>query len=159
VGYGAVWVVGSADATLYRIDARTGKRDGQLVLGTSRASRPEIMPRAHEIWVRLDGSPGTNGATTSVDPSTLTIANQELRCCRPDWGEDRGQLGALWWYSWQTGSLFRQEYAGGPIRQIHVTKTQPDADGPCLTSIAIGSGSIWLTAASSPDGGFSCPPG
>jgi len=159
VGYGAVWVVSSADATLYRIDARTGKRDGRLVLGTSRASRPEIMPRAHEIWVRLDGSPGTNGATISVDPSTLTITKQELRCCRPDWGEDRGQLGALWWYSWQTGSLFRQEYEGGPIRQIQVTKTQPDANGPCLTSIAIGSGSIWLTAATSPDGGFSCPPG
>jgi hypothetical protein len=68
-------------------------------------------------------------------------------------------LGALWWYTWQTGSVFRQEVAGGPIRTIRVTKTQPDANGPCLTSIAVGSGSLWLTAAPSPDGGLTCPPG
>jgi hypothetical protein len=147
VGYGAVWVVGSADATLYRIDARTAKRHGQVVLGTSRASRPEMMPRGHDIWLRLDGSPGT---TTQIDPSTLTIAKRDP-CCSPDWGEDKGQLGALWWYTWQTGSLFRQEYANGPIRTIHVTSSQPDAGGPCLTSITIGSGSLWLTAARSPN--------
>ena len=155
VGYGAVWVVGSADATLYRMDARTAKRDGQVVLGTSRASRPEIMPRGHDIWVRLAGSPGANAR---VDPSTLTVLARDP-CCSPEWGEDRGDLGALWWYTWQTGSLFRQEVANGPIRTIHVTRTQPDANGPCLTSIAIGSGSLWLTAAPSPANAFTCPPG
>ena len=77
----------------------------------------------------------------------------------PESGEDRGDLGALWWYSWESGSLFRQEVAGGPIRTIHVTRTPADADGPCLTSIAVGSGSLWLTAAPSPDGGITCPPG
>jgi hypothetical protein len=155
VGYGAVWVVGSAASTLYRIDARTAKRDGQVVLGTSRASRPEIMPRGHDIWVRLAGSPGAN---TRIDPSTLTVVQRDP-CCSPDGGEDRGQLGALWWYTWQTGSVFRQQVANGPKRTIHVTKTQPDADGPCLTSIAIGSKSLWLTAAPSQDGGYTCPPG
>jgi hypothetical protein len=155
VGYGAVWVVGAANATLYRIDARTAKRDGQVVLGTSRASRPEIMPRGHDIWVRLAGDPGTN---TRIDPSTLTVVMRDP-CCSPEWGEDRGDLGALWWYTWQTGSLRRQEDFNAPIRTIQVTKTQPDANGPCLTSIAIGSGSLWLTAAPSPDGGLTCPPG
>ena len=155
VGYGAVWVVGSADATLYRIDARTAKPDGQLVLGTSRASRPEMMFRGHDIWVRLAGSPG---ATIRIDPSTLTILQRDP-CCSSEWGEDRGQLGSLWWYTWQTGSLFRQEYEGGPIRTIQVTSSQPDAYGPCLTSIAIGSGSLWLTAAPSPENSFTCPPG
>jgi serine/threonine-protein kinase len=154
LGYGAVWVVGSADATLYRIDARTAKRDGQVILGTSRASRPEIMTRGHDIWVRLDGSPGR---TTGVDPSTLTIGRWDP-CCSPEWGEDRAQFGSLWWYTWSTGSLFRQEYANGPVRTIHVTSSQPDAYGPCLTSIAIGSGSLWLTAASSPEDSFTCPP-
>jgi hypothetical protein len=114
-----------------------------------------MMFRGHDIWVRLDGSPS---ATVRIDPSTLTI-NQVDPCCPSDWGEDRGDLGALWWYTWQTGSLLRQEYANGPVRTIHVTSTQPDANGPCLTSIAIGSGSLWLTAAPSADGGFTCPPG
>ncbi|MFL5954638.1 MAG: serine/threonine-protein kinase [Gaiellaceae bacterium] len=155
VGYGDAWVVGSADATLYRIDARTARRDGQVVLGTSRASRPEIMPRGHDIWVRLAGSPGTN---MRIDPSTLTVVGRDP-CCSPESGEDRGDLGALWWYTWQTGSVFRQEVFGGDIRTIHVTETQPDANGPCLTSIAIGARSLWLTAAPSPDGGYTCPPG
>jgi YVTN family beta-propeller protein len=155
-GYGAVWVVGSANATLYRIDARTARRDGRLVVGTSRAGRPEIMPRGGNIWVRTVGGPGSNGAGTRVDPATLSITGEDP-CCSPDWGEDRGDLGALWWYTWQTGSLFRQEYAGGPIRTLRVTRTPPDANGSCLTSIAIGSRSLWLTAAPSPDGGFSCP--
>ena len=52
------------------------------------------------------------GSATSVDPSTLsTNWVQEGGVFQPDWGEDRGDLGALWWYSWQTGSLFRQEVA------------------------------------------------
>jgi tRNA A-37 threonylcarbamoyl transferase component Bud32 len=155
VGYGAVWVVGSADATLYRIDALTAKRDEQVVLGTARASRPEFLPRGHDIWVRLAGIPGAN---IRVDPSTVTVVSRDP-CCSPESGEDRGDLGALWWYTWQTGSLFRQEGWNRPIRTIHVTRTQVDADGPCLTSIAIGSGSLWLTAAPSPDGGLTCPPG
>jgi hypothetical protein len=155
-GYGDVWVVGSANATLYRIDARTARRHGRLVVGTSRAGRPEIMRRGGAIWVRMVGSPGSNGAGARVAVSPLSIDSVDS-CCSPDWGEDRGQLGALWWYTWQTGSLFRQESAGEPIRTIRVTRTPPDANGPCLTSIAIGSGSLWLTAAPSPDGGFSCP--
>ena len=155
-GVGAVWVVGSANATLYRIDARKARRHGSLVVGTSRAGRPEIMSRGGEIWVREVGRPGSNGAGTRVDPSTLSIIGQDP-CCSPEWGEDRGDLGALWWYTWMSGTLFRQEYENGPIRTIRVTRTPPDANGPCLTSIAIGSGSLWLTAAPSPDGGFSCP--
>jgi serine/threonine protein kinase len=155
-GYGAVWAVGSDNATLYRIDAHTAKRNGRLVVGTSGAGRPEIMPRGGDIWIRNSGNPGSNGAGTRIDPSTLSIVGNDP-CCLPDSGEDRGELGALWWYTWQTGSLFRQQYARGPIRIIRITKTPPDANGPCLTSIATGSASLWLTAAPSPDGGLSCP--
>jgi hypothetical protein len=151
-GYGKVWVVGSTHATLYRINATTAKQEGRLVLGSSRASRPEIMPRGGNIWFRLAGQSGI-----SVNPFFSDIWAPGNG--RPESGEDRGDLGALWWYSWESGSLFRQEVAGGPIRTIHVTRTPADADGPCLTSIAIGSGSLWLTAAPSPDGGITCPPG
>jgi serine/threonine-protein kinase len=157
-GYGAVWVVGSANATLYRIDASAPARRKRLVVGTSRSARPEIMPRGGDIWIREAGDPGSNGATAWVDPSTMSVSTS-TPCCPPGSGEDRGDLGALWWYSWETGSVFRQEAAGGAIRTIHVTRTQPDADGPCLTSIATGSGSLWLTAARSPDDGQTCPPG
>lgn len=155
VGYGAVWVVASANATLYRIDPLTAKPVGQLVLGTPRASRPEMMFRGGDIWVRLDGNPGV---IIHIDPSTLTVTGEDP-CCSPSAGEDRAQFGSLWWYSWQTGSLFRQEYMAGPVRTIRVTSSQPDANGPCLTSIAMGSGSFWLTAAPSPAGGYTCPPG
>ena len=151
-GYGKVWVVGSTHATLYRIDATTVKQEGRLGLGSSRASRPEIMRRGGDIWIRLAGRTGI-----SVDPSFLSIGVPGMG--KPESGEDRGDLGALWWYSWESGSLFRQEFAGGHIRTIHVTQTPADADGPCLTSISIGSGSLWLTAAPSPDGGVTCPPG
>ena len=153
-GYGTVWVVDSDHATLYKIDARTAKRTGRLVLGGSRASRPEIMLRGGDIWIRLAGSPATG---VSVDPRFLDV--EPSYPTPTESGEDRGDLGALWWYSWESGSLFRQEFAGGHIRTIHVTKTPVGADGPCLTSIAIGSGSLWLTAAPSPDGGVTCPPG
>ena len=151
-GYGKVWVVGSTHATLYRIDPTTAKQEGRLVLGSSRASRPEIMPRGGDIWIRLAGRTGV-----SVDPFFLHIGGPGNG--EPESGEDRGDLGALWWYSWESGSVFRQEFAGGHIRTIHVTRTPTDADGPCLTSIAIGSGSLWLTAAPSPDGGSTCPAG
>ena len=157
-GYGALWVVDSAHDTLFRLHARTAKRDGRLVLGTSRAGRPEIMPRGGDIWIRQADRLGSNGAVTMVDPATLSVGGQqEGDLLRPEWGEDRGDLGALWWYTWQTGSLFRQEVASGPIRAIQVTKAPPDANGPCLTSVAIGSGSLWLTAAPSLNGGVTCP--
>jgi serine/threonine-protein kinase len=159
-GYGAVWVVDSAHATLYRIDTQPVRRAGRLVLGTGRAGRPEIMPRGGDIWIRQADRLGSGGSATMVDPSTLSVnGDQAGDLFQPDWGEDRGDLGALWWYTWQTGSLFRQEVANVPPREIHVTRTPPDAYGPCLTSIAIGSKSLWLTAAPSPDGGNGCPSG
>jgi hypothetical protein len=154
-GFGAVWVVDSARAWLYRMNPRTARRTGMLALGDSRAARPEVMTRGGYIWVRLNGVPGT---TIWVDPSTMAIAREETGGSSY-WGEDRGDLGGLWWYSWATGSLYRQEVADGRIRTINVTRSTPDANGPCLTSIAIGSGSLWLTAAPSPDGGLTCPPG
>ena len=72
-----------------------------------------------------------------------------------DWGEYRGDLGALWWYDWPSGTVDRQEVANGPIRTIRVTESPPyAAGGPCLTSMTVGSGSLWVTAAAgTPNGG------
>lgn len=151
-GYGAVWVMSSSTATAYRIDPRSARRTGSVVVGSSHATRPQIMPRGHEIWLRLTEGGGTDA---SIDPSTLT-SSLIGSFGPPDWGEYRGDLGALWWYDWPTGTVDRQEVANGPIRTIHVTESQPQAGGSCLTSMTIGSGSLWVTAAAGTSNGGVC---
>ena len=71
-GYGAVWAMSSATATLYRVDPRTARRTGSVVVGHSRATRPEILPRGGDILVRLTEGGGTD---VSIDPSTLTSSS------------------------------------------------------------------------------------
>ena len=124
-GYGAVWVMSSPTATLYRIDPRSARRTGSVVVGSVRATRPQIMPRGHDILVRLTDGGGTD---VSIDPSTLT-SSLFGSYGPPEWGEYRGDLGALWWYDWPSGAVYRQEVANGPIRTIHVTESQPRAAG------------------------------
>ncbi len=149
-GYGAVWVMSSQTATLYRIDPRSARRTGSAVVGSLRATRPQIMHRGHDILVRVTDHGGTD---VSTDPSTMT-SSVVGSFGPPEWGEYRGDLGALWWYDWPSGAVYRQEVANGPIRTIHVTESQPSGGGPCLTSATIGSGSLWVTAAAGrPNGG------
>jgi hypothetical protein len=143
-GYGAVWVVSSATATLYRIEPRS-HRVTSLVLGHSRATRPQIMPRGGDLWVRVTGGGGT---TYWIYPSPLLVRNSEVDG-PPGWEEYLGDIGSLWWYDWPTGSIYRQQVANGPIRRIRVTQPLPKAGGPCLTSMTTGSGSIWVTVAPS----------
>jgi hypothetical protein len=45
----------------------------------------------------------------------------------------------------------RQEKNNGPIVKIPVTRSRPAAGGPCLTSMAVASGSLWVTVAPLPD--------
>jgi Protein kinase domain len=150
-GYGAVWVVSSPTATLYRIDPRSARTTGSLDIGSSRAARPEIMSGGHDIWVKLTGR-----GQVSVDPSTL-MSSFGPQTSPAGLGEDRGELGALWWYDGPSGAVYRQEDAiGNPdIRTIRVTESQWSVGGPCLTSMTIGSGSLWVTAAA---GGEACVP-
>lgn len=151
-GYGAVWVVSSATATLYRIDPRSARLRGSVVvLAHSRAARPEIMPRGGDIWVRVTGD---GGVADSIDPSSLALNGSAGVVGPPGWEEDRGTLGALWWYDWPTGAVYRQEAAGGAIRRIPVTQSLPTAGGPCLTSMTAGADSIWVTVA--PASGYVC---
>jgi hypothetical protein len=152
-GYGAVWVVSSSPATVYRIDPRAVRPTRSLVLGSGRATVPEIAPRGHNLYIRL--SQGGVGTDETIDPSTMTTS-VAAPPSQPDWGEYRGDLGALWWYDWPTGTLDRQEVANGRIITIQVTDSQPESGGPCLTSITIGSKSLWLTAAAGTPNGSVC---
>ena len=148
-GYGAVWVMSSSTATLYRVDPRLARRTGSVVVGNSRATRPEVTSYLHDITVRTTDGGGTD---VDVDPVTLT-ASGNGQFGPPDWGEYNGDLGALWWYDWPSGTVSRQQEENGPVHDIHVTAGQ--TGGPCLTSIAAGSNSLWVTAAAgpSPNGG------
>jgi hypothetical protein len=141
-GYGAVWVMSSATATLYRIDPRT-TRVTSLEVAHSRAARPEILPRGGDLWVRA-----VDGTTYSIQPWPLAAHFMEYDG-PPGWEENLGDLGSLWWYDWPTGTVYRQELARGPILRIRVTHTLPNAGGPCLTSMTIGSASLWITVAPS----------
>jgi hypothetical protein len=101
-GYGAVWVVSSATATLYRIEPGPA-RVTSLVLADSHATRPEIMPRGGDLWVRVTGGGGT---TYWIHPSPLRVYHAEIDG-PPGWEENIGALGSLWWYDWPTGAVYR----------------------------------------------------
>jgi hypothetical protein len=148
-GYGAVWVMSSSTHTAYRIDPRTIRRTRIFVVGNSPATRPEIVPYRHDIEFRLTEGGGTDA---SIDPSTLQ-SSFGGSFGQADWGEYAGDR-AYWWYDWPSGTLNWEEGADMPAHGIQVTQTQPESGGPCLTSITVGSRSLWLTAAAgNPVGG------
>ena len=147
-GFGAVWVMSSATAVLYKIDPGTAQHAGSVVVASSRTTRPEMTRYLHQITVRATERGGTD---YSVDPSTLAVSISGSYG-PPGAGEYTG-IGALWWYNWPSGTVSRQQQANGAITDIHVTDA--GTDQPCLTSIAAGAKSIWVTAAAalSPNGG------
>jgi YVTN family beta-propeller protein len=152
-GFGWVWVVGSADATLYRIDPQTARRQGRVVVGTSRAGRPQLVNHlGRNVWVALNGG---NGSVAFVDPSSMTVTNSGPCHCQPNWGETVGGFGTAWYVDWPTGSLYRQYALSEPTYpRIAVVADTPYGGGPCLTSMAIGASSVWVTVA--PSVGFTC---
>jgi hypothetical protein len=152
-GFGRVWVVSSSTATAYRIDPRSARRSAPVVAGSStRATRPEINRYLRSVRFHLTAE---GGSDWNIDPSTLSLSFGGS-FGPPDWQEDNGDFVALWWYDWPSGAVDRQEAANGPIRTIHVTESQPEAGGPCLTSITAGSRSIWVTAAAGTVNGGVC---
>jgi len=147
--YGAVWVTSSSTATVYRLDARTGRRTWSAAVGVGRASRPEIVPYRHDIEFRLTENGGTDVSINSINPSSTVLGNYGAA----DWGEYAGDR-AYWVYDWPTGTLDWEDGENMPIHTIQVTQKQPVSGGPCLTSITDGSRSLWLTAAAgAPFGG------
>jgi hypothetical protein len=151
VAFGSVWAVGSADATLYRINPRTAEPSGHVVVGNPPAGRPQ--PTNHgEDWVNV---PYTTvaGSMASVYPASLTYFENECSC-QPDSGENTSAFGSDWFDDWPTGSVYRMWAVNGPTRRIAVAANLPVGGGPCLTSMAIGAGSAWVTVA--PSSGYTC---
>ena len=153
-GYRHVWVLSSATATLYKLDPRMGPPVGTLVVAHSRATRPEILPRGVNMFVRVTGGGGTG---FSVEPS-LHVDGHETGDGPPSWEEYEGTLGWLWWYDAPYGVVSRQEGPSTPVDQIPVTRHGVVAiarykhhvlspGGPCLTSMAVAAASIWVTVA------------
>ena len=68
---------------------------------------------------------------------------------QPDWGENASSFGSWWFDDWPTGSVYRQWSGNQPTLPIAVTENRPVGRGPCLTSMAIGAGSLWVTIAPS----------
>jgi Protein kinase domain len=153
-GYFEVWVESSSTATLYRIDPNSTKITKSLVVADSRAARPEIMPGAGDIWVRVTGG----GTTYKIFPFPLTTHDSE-HDGPPSLQEYMGlpgvgPLGGLWFYDQPSGTVDRQWSNGGPIRTIPIVALPPTAGGPCLTSMTAGSKSLWVTVA--PSNGYFC---
>jgi hypothetical protein len=146
-GFGAVWVMSSSTATLYGIDRRSARPTGSVVVGSGRASRPWITAYSHDIYVRTTEGGGTD-FTVYPYPYALTSSVDGKGGGPPDGGEYNGDLGALWWYWYPSGTVSRQQRPSGPVRDIHLTQAQ--TGGPCLTSMTAGSGSLWVTAAANP---------
>ena len=146
VGFGRVWVVGSADATLYRIDPRTARRGGQVVLGNPPATRPQLTSYGENL-VNVAYTT-KHGSGASVDPASLTFYDN-AGGSQPGWGENASAFGSWWFDDWPTGSVYRQWSMNGPTLPIAVTENRPIGRGPCLTSMAIGAGSFWVTVAPS----------
>jgi len=152
-GHGAVWVVSSTRSTLYRIDPRS-TRIRRVVVADSRAARPEIIDGY--VWVRVAGE---NGLTVWFDPSSLRRFHWE-NDGPPRNQENAWGLGDLWWYDSPRGAVNWQDELGAiagegrrdllPIHRIPVTGASPIAGGPCLTSITIAGGSVWVTASPLP---------
>ena len=69
-----------------RCDGRPSGMD-RSCSARSRASRPEIMPRGGDIWVRLDGSPGT---TTRIDPFLADDRRAGSAAVRPNGARTEG---------------------------------------------------------------------
>ena len=148
-GYGHVYLVSTRRGMLYEIDPHSVEVKRTLPLPHSPVTRPEIMWRGHDIWVRTAAGGGT---FYSIDPRHLTINWKQSPVGPPDWEEDQGQLAALWWYHQPDGTVNRQEQQNGTEIHIPVARMPPAKGGPCLTSIVAGAGSIWVTAAPSSRG-------
>ena len=156
-GYGRVWVVSSERSTLYRIDPQFRRPPRKVQVSDSRATRPELI--YGQVWVRVEGH---KGVTWQWDPSSLKKPAHWEVDGPPTSQENVWGNGTFWWYDSPSGTVFWEAQGlatqNGQGRRIRVTRYAPQQGGPCLSSITIADGSVWVTAAPSNDegGSFIC---
>jgi streptogramin lyase len=142
VGLGAVWVVSSSSAVLYRIDPHSAAVTGHTDLG-QRAGRPLVA--FGTVWVVVSDG---RGNILHVDPRTLRVTR--WACCPFGKGYDLvSGFGSTWAYFDSTSGTVLRWYAMASFRlAARIQVTEPEAaasDGLCLTSIAAGAGAVWVT--------------
>ena len=107
-GYGAVWVVSSATATLYRIDPRS-TRVTSLVVAHSRATRPEILPRGGDLWsVQPTGRPTRSSRRRWLPTTRRTTAHRDggnTSGISGHFGGTTGRQAPSTVRSWETGQF------------------------------------------------------
>jgi hypothetical protein len=142
VGLGAVWVVSSSRAMLYRIHPRSAAVTGRTDLG-QRAGLPEVQFGA--VWVSVSDA---GGVTLLVDPRTLDVV-RALSCCAPGKQDDVDAFGSDWTSDWPSGRVVRWDATNyQPVGTIAVTDP-PLYGGLCLAAIAAGADAVWVTLAPS----------
>jgi hypothetical protein len=140
VGLGAVWVLSSSSAMLYRINPRSAAVTGRTDLG-QRAGRPEVQFGA--VWVAVSDA---GGRTLLVEPRTLGVV-RDLSCCAPANQDDVDGFGSDWTSDWPSGRVIRWDPTTyQPVGTIAVTDP-PLYGGLCLTAIAAGADAVWVTLA------------
>jgi serine/threonine-protein kinase len=163
VGLGAVWVVGSSSATLYRIDPRTADVSGRVDLREQdlegapgspiTAARPLVAAPPPDytgdapgmIWVVVERSDFGDPSSVFIDPLTLSLVDVS-QCCPPAAGYFTAGYGSNWHYDRSGGRVIRLSAAPDYVlHTIPLVETGPEFGGPCLTSIAAGAGGVWVT--------------
>jgi serine/threonine-protein kinase len=148
-GFGAVFGVDAARGRLYKIDPRSLELGRRLDFGPS-PGRP--WTAFGDVWVAYLGGPASKGIL--VDPKTLT-PHGSLSCCPPREGGSTHGFGSTWTVNWPSGTVVRWSgLTKQPVGDIHLTG-DPDFGAPCLTSIAAGAGSVWVTVG--PNSQIGCP--
>jgi hypothetical protein len=134
---GRVWAIGSRAATVYRVDAASGKLGARVRLDTTGGPTNQfpiaIAATAFGVWT-LDGN---GGAVTRLDPRTLGVAaTTRLPIDRVP--SDIAASGRTAWVSNGDGSLARIDAGTRRARSLRI--------GESLERVAAGSGRVWVTA-------------
>jgi serine/threonine-protein kinase len=143
-GFHDLWAVDSKTAVLYRIDPRLNRVD-HVDLG-QRAGRPAALDG--NIWVGVSNL--GHGEVALVDPKTLQALQPYEGGVENGIGPDSaGAFGSVWGFDVTAGDLERWDPPNlAPHGATPVTDA-PYLDGSCMTSVAAGDGSVWVTLAPS----------
>ena len=135
-GGGRIWAVGSRAATVFRIDAESGKLGARVQLGETGGPAGQfpvaIAATGFGVWV-LDGNGGT---VTRLDPRTLDVA-ATIRLPLDRVPSDIAASGRTAWVSNGDGSLSRIDAGAARPDSIRI--------GESLERVAADASTVWVT--------------